>query len=115
MKLVAFLLVVALNQDEAGPSIREAVQLLRHALSEAKNENMEAAENPEVEQQHQHEFLSKRVIVSGQKYKRVADGTTLVQATHETKPQEQAEKLFFGGSGGMCEYCDPVWCWIDTC
>jgi len=90
-----------------GPSIRQAVRLLQQAIREQPMK--QEAQEPE------NEFLSKRVVVRGQKYKRLADGTTVVQASEETNTeQETSERLFFGGAS-TCEYCDLVFCWLDNC
>jgi len=70
----------------------------------------------EEKEDSERKFMSKRVVVLGQKYKRNEDGTTLVQpaaAPANNDPEQQNRQ--FPRCWQWCEYCDRFWCWLDCC
>merc|ERR1711884_39104 len=73
--------------------------------------NEEATDLEETEKAEETvKFLSKRVVVLGQKYKNNGDGTTVVQPANSQK-----QRAIFSCYFGVCEYCDFNYCWLDCC
>jgi len=88
---------------------------------EVRSVDEEAADLEETEKAEETaKFLSKRVVVLGQKYKRNGDGTTDVNAAPANNNKQRGLYIIgfptcWGFPGGLCEYCDLNYCWVDCC